>query len=297
VSLNLESRLSLRQIQRLLKQSFNLSISVGAISDMIKRTAQHTQDVFDELKHWFQADSSPKHVDETGWRVHGERTQLIGSLSQAVALYQCSKQRKADDGRRLIGDDLSQLIICDRAFVYHPWKRRQLCWAHTLRDFHCFETYHRMKPQAEALVKHAQRLFQLSQDHRLGRITTSYYVASAAELRPVVKALLNELSLLKVAEKPDGTVRNLLEHEAQLWTFLEHPMMSIHNNYQESALRPLVIKRKLSFGNNTAQGADRLAQLISIIETLKRQGRDVCSWFMNSFNGEITTLIPSDPTS
>ena len=46
VSLNLESRLSLRQIQRLLKQSFNLSISVGAISDMIKRTAQHTQDVF-----------------------------------------------------------------------------------------------------------------------------------------------------------------------------------------------------------------------------------------------------------
>ena len=42
VSLNLESRLSIRQIQRLLKQSFNLSISVGAISDMIKWTAQHT---------------------------------------------------------------------------------------------------------------------------------------------------------------------------------------------------------------------------------------------------------------
>ena len=73
-----------------------------------------------------------------------------------------------------------------------------------------------MKPQAEALVKHAQRLFQLSQDHRLGRITTSDYVVSAAKLRPVVKALLNELSLLKVAEKPYGTVRNLLEHEAQL---------------------------------------------------------------------------------
>ena len=49
MSLNLESRLSLRQIQRLLKQSFNLSISVGAISDMIKWAAQHTQDAFDEL--------------------------------------------------------------------------------------------------------------------------------------------------------------------------------------------------------------------------------------------------------
>jgi len=71
-------------------------------------------------------------------------------------------------------------------------------------------------------------------------------------------------------------------------------MMSIHNNYQESALRPLMIKRKLSFGNDTAQGDDRLAQLMSIIETLKRQGRDICSWFIHSVNGEISTLISSD---
>jgi len=79
----------------------------------------------------------------------------------------------------------------------------------------------------------------------------------------------------------------------QLWTFLKYPTIPIHNNRQESALRPFVIKRKFSFGNDTAQGADRLAQLMSIIETLKRQGRDVYSWFINAFQGETSSLVPT----
>ena len=91
------------------------------------------------------------------------------------------------------------------------------------------------------------------------------------------KPILVAFSEISVVKKPDGTARDLLEHEDQLWTFLQHPTMPIHNNAQESALRSLVIKRKLSFGNDTVQGAGRLTQLMSIIETLKRQGRDVCS--------------------
>ena len=297
VSLNLESRLSFRQIRALLKQSFNLSVSVGAISCMVKRAAQHTKRSFEELKAWFQADKQPKHVDETSWKVHGERAQLIGSLNASAALYQCSQHRKAEDVKRLIGVDLRQPIICDRAFVYHPWKLRQLCWAHTLRDFHCFDTYRKMKPHAKTLIKHVQRLFKLAKAHQSEQISTEEYVSEASTLRPQIKAILEGFAEITVDEKPDGTVRNLLEHEDQLWTFLQHPMMPIHNNYQESALRPLVIKRKLSFGNNTTQGADRLTQLMSIIETLKRQGRDVYSWFISALQGETTSLLPTPLTA
>jgi len=297
VSLNLESRLSFRQIRALLKQSFNLSVSVGAISNMVKRAAQRTKQSFEELKSWFQADKQPKHVDETSWKIHGERTQLIGSLNSSAVLYQCSQHRKAEDIKRLIGVDLSQPIICDRAFVYHPWKLRQLCWAHTLRDFSCFDTYRKMRPHAKTLIKHVHRLFKLAKTYQSKQTSTEEYVSEASALRPRIKAILEAFSEISVAKKPDGTVRNLLEHEDQLWTFLQHPMMPIHNNAQESALRSLVIKRKLSFGNDTVQGADRLAQLMSIIETLKRQGRDVYSWLISSFQGETTSLIPSPASS
>jgi len=88
-------------------------------------------------------------------------------------------------------------------------------------------------------------------------------------------------------------IRNLVKFEAQLWTCLQNPSMPIHNKQKELALRPLVLKCLISFGNDTVAGADRLAQLMSIIETLKRQGRDVCSWFISSFTGEASSLIPS----
>jgi len=87
-----------------------------------------------------------------------------------------------------------------------------------------------------------------------------------------VSALLQALDLFKISKKADGMIRNLVKFEAQLWTCLQNPSMPIHNKQKELALRPLVLKRHISFGNDTARGADRLAQLMSIIETLKRQG-------------------------
>ena len=221
----------------------------------------------------------------------------MGSLNASAVLYQCSPHRKAEDIKRLIGYDLSQPIICDRAFVYHPWKLRQLCWAHTLRDFYCFDTYCKMKPHAKTLINHVQRLFKLADAYQSEEISTEEYVSAASAFRPLIKAILEGFAGITVDDKPDGTVRNLLEHEDQLWTFLQHPAMPIHNNTQESALRPLVIKRKLSFGNDTTQGANRLAQLMSIIETLKRQGRDVYSWFISAFQGETASLLPTPLTA
>ena len=70
-------------------------------------------------------------------------------------------------------------------------------------------------------------------------------------------------------------------------------MLCIHNNPQKSALYPLVIKCKLSFGNDTPKGADRVAQLMSVVEMLKHRGRDLLSWLVACFEGQPTSLIPS----
>jgi len=293
LDLSLSCRLSHRQIRDHLKRSFNIKVSIGTISSMIERAGQLTQNLFEELKRWYQQDDRPKHVDETGWRIQGERTQLIGSLNGSAAIFQCSEKRKQPDVMSLIGDNLKQLIICDRALVYHGWENRQLCWAHVLRDFYCLETYPASQRQATALVKSAQALFKHFRAHQQGSLSTEAYLKNARQLRTKIKAALQRLEKIKIAEKPDGMVRSLLKHEAKLWTFLDHPSLCIHNNLQESALRPLVIKLKLSFGNDTEEGADRLAQLMSVVETLKRQGRDVLSWLVACFEGQPTSLIPS----
>ena len=43
------------------------------------------------------------------------------------------------------------------------------------------------------------------------------------------------------------------------------------NNKAERALRPLVIKRKLSYGSKTQKGADVISILLSVCTTLRHQ--------------------------
>jgi len=165
-----------------------------------------------------------------------------------------------------------------------------------LRDFNFLAIYSVCQAQAEQLVTHAQSLFKAYDAYLSGELSCQQYLKIAKELRGKVSALLQALGLFKISKKADGMIRNLVRFEAQLWTFLQNPSLPIHNNQQESALRPLVLKRLISFGNDTVAGADRLAKLMSIIETLKRQGRDVCSRFISSFIGETSSLIPSANT-
>jgi len=58
LDLNLGSRLSYRQIKGHLKRHYNISVSVEAVSEMIKRSAALTKTAFEDLKRWFQEDMS-----------------------------------------------------------------------------------------------------------------------------------------------------------------------------------------------------------------------------------------------
>ena len=51
--------------------------------------------------------------------------------------------------------------------------------------------------------------------------------------------------------------------------------MSPTNNLAEQALRAIVILRKLTFGSRTRAGAKRLGTMMTVIETAKRQGKNV----------------------
>jgi transposase len=63
---------------------------------------------------------------------------------------------------------------------------------------------------------------------------------------------------------------------SQEWlTFLDHPSVSPTNNLAEQAVRFLVILRKLTFGSRTRAGARRMGVMLTVIQTAKRQGKNV----------------------
>jgi transposase len=75
-----------------------------------------------------------------------------------------------------------------------------------------------------------------------------------------------------------------LKDEMMCWTFLKDPDIPLTNNRAESAIRPYVIWRKLSFATQSYQGDQFRPMILTIIGTAQRLGistaqllRQVCT--------------------
>jgi Transposase IS66 family len=76
-------------------------------------------------------------VDETGWRQAGERRTLRGAFIARHAAFQIAADRHERELRELIGERFAGIVCSDRWWAYDRLDpaRRQVCWAHLLRDF------------------------------------------------------------------------------------------------------------------------------------------------------------------
>src|SRR5262249_16665121 len=78
--------------------------------------------------------------------------------------------------------------------------------------------------------------------------------------------------------KTAATCRNLIAHEARLWTFVWHEGVEPTNNAAERALRHAVLWRKGSGGTDSSRGSRFVERILSIRETCRQQGRGLLEY-------------------
>jgi hypothetical protein len=66
----------------------------------------------------------------------------------------------------------------------------------------------------------------------------------------------------------------IVQFEAELFTFVEHPEVPSQNNAAERAVRPRVIARKISGGSRSPTGSKTMAVLASLFETWRLRGEN-----------------------
>jgi hypothetical protein len=77
-----------------------------------------------------------------------------------------------------------------------------------------------------------------------------------------------ELLLLPLEHEDTQRLRNrIIRHNQELFIFLDNPSVEPTNNRAERQLRPMVIIRKLTFGNRSDLGASNEAVVMSVVET------------------------------
>ena len=96
-------------------------------------------------------------------------------------------------------------------------------------------------------------------------------------VRQMVGQLLNQGTSCH-HPKTAGTCRNILKRVSALWTFIDVPHVEPTNNFAERQVRPAVIWRKHCFGTQSDAGSRFVERILSVVATLKQQGRNILDY-------------------
>jgi hypothetical protein len=108
-------------------------------------------------------------------------------------------------------------------------------------------------------------------------------------LQERLEALVNWPNPNEILEE---IIKKVKRQQPRILTFVEHPGVPNHNNYAEYLIRIGVLKRKISGGSVSVEGANAYAILLSIYTTCRLRGISFPRYLKASLKHHIRTGKP-----
>jgi transposase len=227
-----------------------------------------------------------KYVDETGWKQAGRKRWLWAAATTTVVVFLIDAFRNVTALRRLLGATPSGILCSDRwrAYDYVELLQRQVCWAHLKRNWEAMqERGGKAKIIAENCLRVQKRVFELWHSFRGGGCRRADL---DDEIAPLMLELLEVLhaGLRCRDRKTKRFCSSLLSVYPALWTFVVVEGVEPTNNYVERAQRRAVLWRRRSFGCQSTAGCRFVERILTVVQTLRLQGRSVLQFLYEAIN-------------
>jgi transposase len=180
-----------------------------------------------------------------------------------------------------VRSEFKGVLSTDDYSVYngYPVKFQQKCLAHLRRHFKkVVKLGHANNPAlGQAFLDLIDEAFD---QHRQWRETSDAvtYSTWAQEFKLRVAASIQQW-LGQAGYEAGKLLRSLRDKADQWWYFLNHPEVPPDNNLAERSLRLAVTKRKVSGGSRSMDRFAQTADLLTVVQTCRRQGRSVMEFF------------------
>jgi transposase len=201
-------------------------------------------------------------------------------VTAVATVYQIASGRNRAALRALVGTDYRRVLTSDRHSIYSHIAegRHQWCWSHLRRDFQAMVDRNNEGSAIgkELLAMSGQMLgwWKRVRDGTLTKVRFAGRLHAQRGFRVRFRAVLERGSACGCA-KTAGTCRELLGGEVSMFLFAFVDGVEPTNNAAERALRHGVLWRKQSHGPKSALGSEYLANIWSVVETCRQQGRSV----------------------
>lgn len=262
--------LTLRRTAAVLREHFQLTVSHAGLYQALARLARKAEPVYAGLQEELQHSASV-HADETGWWLENRGAWLWVVTNRETTLYHISRKRNAAALATVLGERFDGVLVSDCLRVYDQYEAaaKSKCMAHHLRRV---AEAQEQQPASRFLAR-LRRLLGASLRLKgwAGRLPAPVYERGVASLERRLTALLAPTYPTRAEEQ---VAQRLRHQRAHVFTFLYHAEVAATNNLAERQLRPGVITRKLSSGNESEAGARVWAVLSSLAATCRQRGSD-----------------------
>jgi transposase len=230
------------------------------------------------------------HADETYYRIDAQPAYAWFHGNEHLAHFFICGTRSGKISRKILGEDYAGGLVtdCYSGYNRHATKLKQRCVEHLKSTAKKWRKVTSEKAAAslnffDAVIAWTKRCCRW---HRRWRNDSGPEKDQEAAWLRAEQARLEKVSL--DSDKAQ-TLQGRIRRYSQEWlTFLDHPHIPPTNNLAEQAIRFLVVLRKLTFGSRTRAGARRMGAMMTVIQTAKRQGRNVIRFLV-----ALCTLTPN----
>jgi len=267
--------------QELLWELGQIEIGVGTLVTTNERIDSAVDKSVNSLKEWIQQTQPNIHADETPWVVKGVKEWLWIFANTDFALFHAADTRSRAELESILGQKYNGVLSSDDYSVYNGYdvKAQQKCLAHLRRHFKKLIKLPGLNNQ-EIGEKFVNLIDEAFQNYALFQQTQDIleFLSWTSDFQAKVNSDISEW-IGKAGGEAGKLLRSLQEKAHQWWYFLAHPEIPPDNNLAERTLRLALTKRKVSGGSRSMERFQHTANLLTVIQTCRRQGRSVIQFF------------------
>lgn len=203
------------------------------------------------------------------------------SAGQEFCLFHAGDTRSRAELIAQLGETFEGVISSDDYSVYngYPVKAQQKCLAHLRRHFKKLISVGTGNNPVlgQAFLELIDEAFAQHRHWRQTQDAIAYQTWAEGFKLKVTQTIPQWIG--QAGYQAGLLLRSLRDKTEQWWYFLDHPEVPPDNNLAERSLRLAVTKRKVSGGSRSMSRFAQTADLLSVVQTCRRQGRSVIEFF------------------
>lgn len=272
-----------------------ISISLGALCNIHRLAADILKAPYEEVVAVALKEKNVN-ADETSWRLKAKKCWIWIGATPIATFFAIDPSRSREAFERIFRT-FQNTLSSDRYGAYRRYEgTKQSCLAHIVRDF---KKVSERKGADGALGRilnvELGLIFSLWKQFKNDDLSRKELQAQAeVHIKNIKDALTVLASAKEIQSKSRNLGKNLLNCFSTLWVFLYEEGVEPTNNLAERGLRPAVIWRKITGGNQSNWGLNFTERILTVSFTLKQRSGNLFEFLTQAFDAYLKgALAPS----